>query len=207
MSATTIFYRNGYLLAAVVMVILVGGLSSFASLPRLEDPRIDTRNALVVTPVPGASAERVDTLVTEVLEESLQEIPEILHLESTSRAGTSVIAIELQASVDSENNSEIFSEIRARLSDASRLLPAEALEPVVDDQRGAVGFTLIVSLAWDSPEPPALGILGRLGEDLADRLRALPGTELVRLYGKGEEQITVEVDPAQLADLGLSAAQ
>ncbi|MEM8962690.1 MAG: efflux RND transporter permease subunit [Acidobacteriota bacterium] len=202
---TTLFYRNGYLLAAAILVLLVGGASSLVSLPRLEDPRIDTRNAIVVTAVPGYSAERVDTLVTEVLETSLQEIPEILHLESTSKAGASVISIELVASVDDSNNSEIFAEIRDRLADAARRLPPEALPPVVDDQRGAVGFTLITALIWDRDSEPTLGILDRLAEDLADRLRSVPGTEIVRVYGQPEEQITVTLDPKSMADLGLAA--
>ncbi|MEM1176891.1 MAG: efflux RND transporter permease subunit [Acidobacteriota bacterium] len=204
-SLTTVFYRNGYLLAAAVAVLLVGGLSALVSLPRLEDPRIDTRNAIVVTPVPGYSAERVDTLVTEVIEEALREVDEILNLESSSKAGASVISVELAASVDGTNNREIFSEIRDKLDEAGRRLPPEALPSLFDEQRGAVGFTLIVALSWDGPGEPSLGILDRLAEDLAARLRALPGTELVRTFGAPEEQITVTVDPALMADLGLGA--
>ncbi|MCG8459251.1 MAG: efflux RND transporter permease subunit, partial [Holophagales bacterium] len=216
-SITTLFYRNPYLLGAAILVLAIGSISAFLTLPRLEDPRIEQRNASVVTPVPGASAERVDTLVTEVLEQALQEVPEVLHLESSSRAGVSVISIELEAAVDDSDNKEIFSELRDRLSSASRLLPPEALDPIFDDQRGAVGFTLIVALYEDDPEAhtdprsasraePNMGILGRLAEDLADRLRALEGTEIVRLYGMVDEEITVTVDPGRLADLGLSSA-
>ncbi|MEO1082661.1 MAG: efflux RND transporter permease subunit [Acidobacteriota bacterium] len=204
---STLFYRNGYLLAATIAVLLVGGLSALISLPRLEDPRIDTRNAIVVTPVPGFSAERVDTLVTEVIEESLREVDEILTVESSSKAGSSVISIELVASVDGSTNREIFSEIRDKLEEASRRLPPEALPSLFDEQRGAVGFTLIVALSWDRPGAPGLGILDRLAEDLADRLRALPGTELVRTFGAPEEQITVTVEPTVMADLGLGAAE
>ncbi|MEM8993183.1 MAG: efflux RND transporter permease subunit [Acidobacteriota bacterium] len=204
---STLFYRNGYLLAATIAVLLVGGISALISLPRLEDPRIDTRNVIVVTPVPGFSAERVDTLVTEVIEESLREVDEIKNIESSSKAGSSVISIELVASVDASNNREIFSEIRDKLEEASRRLPPEALPSLFDEQRGAVGFTLIVALSWDRPGTPSLGILDRLAEDLADRLRALPGTELVRTFGAPEEQITVTVDPEVMADLGLGAAE
>ncbi len=71
---TTLYFRNRYLLALTIVVILVGGLSAVLSLPRLEDPRIVNRNPLIVTSVPGASAERVETRVTEVLEVALQEL-------------------------------------------------------------------------------------------------------------------------------------
>ena len=51
-----------------------------------------------------------------------------------------------------------------------------------------------------------LGILSRLAEELADRLRNVPGTDTVRLFGEPAEQITVVLDPAELAALGLSIA-
>ena len=64
-SWTTAFLRNRYLLVLSLVVILVAGVSALLQLPRLEDPRIVNRNPLLVTLVPGASAERVEALVTE----------------------------------------------------------------------------------------------------------------------------------------------
>ncbi|MEM7682229.1 MAG: efflux RND transporter permease subunit [Planctomycetota bacterium] len=201
----TLFFRNRHLLWLAIAVILVGGLSAGMSLPRLEDPRIVNRGPLVITSMPGASAERVESQVTEVLEQALDEIAEIQDLDSTSRAGVSLISIELAPSVTARNNEQLFAEIRDKIGEASNLLPPEAADPVVDDKREAVAFTLIVGVTWDHPEPPQIGVLNRLAEDLADRLRAVPGTELVRIYGEPQEQITVEVDPAELAELGLTA--
>jgi len=79
------------------MVLVVAGLSAINNIPRLEDPRIDTRNVLVITPYPGASAERVEALVTDVIEDELRQLYEIKEINSTSRSGTSVVSIELQA--------------------------------------------------------------------------------------------------------------
>ncbi|QDV45304.1 Nickel and cobalt resistance protein CnrA [Stieleria neptunia] len=200
-----IFFRNGYLLWISVVVVLVAGLSALNALPRLEDPRLTNRNPLVIARFPGASPQRVESLVTERIEESLQEVPEIKKLESNSRAGIATIAIELVDRIDADNNSKVFSKIRDKLSDTP--LPAGALRPVLDDQRGAVAFTLITALVWDAQAPPQLGILKRRAEELADRLRTLPGTEIVRLYGDPDEEITVDVDINELAALGFSAAE
>jgi multidrug efflux pump subunit AcrB len=189
-----------------IAVVLVAGVSALRSLPRQEDPRIVNRNPLVVTEFPGASAQRVETLITEKIEDALQEIEEIKELESTSRSGVSVIAIELQAMIGADENGEVFSEIRDKLAQAERAFPAGATEPFFDDKRDPVAFTLIIGLTWTDPSPPRLGILKRLGEDLADRLRNIRGTELVRLYGDPEEQITVNVAADELADLGITAA-
>jgi multidrug efflux pump subunit AcrB len=204
-SVTTLFFRNRYLLVLSIIVILVGGLSAVGSLPRLEDPRIANRYPIIITSVPGASAERVETLVTEVLEESLQEVEAIEDIESTSRAGVSIIAVELKAEVTAGENKAIFSEIRDQISDALPSLPPEAGVPVIDDKRDPAAFTLIVAVRWTKDTPAQVGILNRLAEDLSDRLRNVDGTELVRLYGNPDEEITVTVDPAEIAELGLSA--
>ena len=77
----SMFIRSGHLLALAIIIVMVAGLSAIHTLPRLEDPRIDLRNALILTPYPGASAERVEALVTDVLEDELRELYEIKWIE------------------------------------------------------------------------------------------------------------------------------
>ena len=57
-------YRNPRILFLLIVVIVVAGLSSFFVMPRLEDPVLGRRVAVVSTAFPGASAERVEALVT-----------------------------------------------------------------------------------------------------------------------------------------------
>ena len=151
----TVFYRNGHLLALAVIILLVAGVSALMNLPRIEDPRIALRNPIILTLLPGASAARVEALVTEKLEDRLEEIPEIKEIRSTSRSGISFIIVELQAWVDDTSNKAVFSKIRDKLADAERDLPAGASTPVFDDQRGAVAYSLIAGLEWDPEGPPA----------------------------------------------------
>jgi multidrug efflux pump subunit AcrB len=183
---------------------MVGGIWAGFSLPQLEDPRITNRDPIVITPVPGASAERVEALVTEVLEDAVDEIDEIKDIESTSRAGVSVISIELAPSVTARNNQELFAEIRDKIGEAKGLLPPEAGEPLIDDKRDPAAFTFILGVTWDLDDEPSVGILNRIAKDLADQLRNVEGTELVRVYGAPDEEITVRVEPDELAELGLS---
>ncbi|MEM7627747.1 MAG: efflux RND transporter permease subunit [Planctomycetota bacterium] len=201
----TLFFRNRHLLWLSITVILVAGLSAILNLPRLEDPRIVNRGPLIITAVPGASAERVEALVTEVLEEALDEIETIKDINSTSRAGVSTISIELDDDVHAGNNEQIFAEVRDKVRSATRLLPPEAQTPFVDDKREAVAFTLLLGVTWDGPGEPQLGVMGRLADELGDQLRNLPGTELVRTYGAPQEEIVVEIDRDELAEAGLSA--
>lgn len=206
----TMFYRNGHLLLLSIVIVLVAGLSALFNLPRLEDPRIDTRNVLAITPFPGASAERVEALITDVIEDELRRLHEIKEIRSTSRAGISVVKIELQDWVDKTINEQIFSKIRDGLSDASQKFPVGAGEPELDTQRAATSFTLKVALAPIDTEKPSLQeliIVSRLAEELSDRLRNVAGTEIVRIYGEPEEEVLVSVDAQQLGNAGMSVAQ
>ena len=105
----SLFFRNGHLLVLSIMVLVVAGISAINNIPRLEDPRIDNRNVLVITPYPGASAQRVEALVTDVIEDELRQLHEIKEINSTSRTGISVTSIALQAWVTGETNEQIFS--------------------------------------------------------------------------------------------------
>ena len=203
----TLFYRRGHLLVLSLVIIIVAGLSALGSLPRIEDPRIDTRNALIITQYPGASAERVEALVSDVLEDRLREIFEIKEVKSTSRAGISVILIETQDWVDNSTNEELFSEIRDAIGAASVLFPEGALDPVFDEKRGATAFTLLLSLRAEYPDTTPITLMSRLAEELTDRLRNVNGTELVRVYGEPNEEVSVSVDPIKLAATGLTLQQ
>ena len=203
----TTFFRRGHLLALSIIIILVAGLSALTTLPRLEDPRIDLRNVIILTSYPGASAERVEALVSDVLEDELRELYEIKEIKSTSKAGFSSVMVELQDWVDNSTNQQIFSKIRDSLENASIKLPVGASKPILEDKRGATAFTMLISIDADIPETTLLSVSGRLASELVDRLRNVPGTELVRLYGNPIEEVLVAIDPQALASAGLSVSQ
>ena len=203
----TLFYRRGHLLVLSLVIILVAGLSALGSLPRIEDPRIDTRNALIITQYPGASAERVEALVSDVLEDRLREIFEIKEVKSTSRAGISIILIETQDWIDNSSNEELFSEIRDAIGAASALFPEGTSDPIFDEKRGATAFTLLLSLRAEHPDTTPITLTARLAQELTDRLRNVSGTELVRVYGEPNEEISVSIDPIKLAATGLTLQQ
>lgn len=210
---SNLFFRNPRLTVLVVGLILVAGLSSFMILPRMEDPLLSPRAALISTRFPGADAERVESLVTEKIEDELQEIEEIKELRSFSRVGISTIMIELRDEV--YETEAVWSRLRDKLDDAAVLLPTGATEPEFEDL-DLKAFALIVALKWDvgdgaNESTPVwqranYTILRRLAKSFEDELRALPGTEEVETFGDPDEEIIVEVDPTRLAALGLSVA-
>lgn len=194
--------RNGRLLSLVVLVILVSGLSSLLTLTRQEDPRLRVRFARVLTPFPGATAHRVEALVTEPLEEALREISEIKKIHSTSSSGLSILVIELLDRIVDVDT--VWSKVRSKIQDARAALPPGAGPARFDDKRNAAAFGLLVGFTWEGEGEPARGVLFRLARELQARLRNVPATEFVRLYGAPIEELEVRVRPTTLASLGLS---
>ncbi len=198
---SNLFFRNVQLLILTLVVILVWGLSSFFALPRLEDPELTPRDATVTTFLPGASPERMETLVTEPIEQKLRELEEIDTLTSTSRLGISVIQVQLKDTVSTVDAA--WSRVRDKTSDAIPSLPRAATEPEVEVATISAN-ALIVGLVWDLPGDPNYGVLSRLAETLQEDLRRIPGSKSVERFGEAEEEIRVEVDPVRLAQLGLT---
>ncbi len=196
------FYTNTRLLVLTIILILAWGLLSFQALPRQEDPELVSRVAVVQTAYPGADAERVEALVTEVIEAELSELEEIALLSSTSRVGFSSISIELADTID--NAEPVWAKVRNELDAAQSRLPVGTSEPDLEEQKIAA-YSVIASLGWDLPGEPNYAVLGRFAEELALQLRGVGGTEEVELFGNPIEEIVVEVDAPDLAALGLSA--
>ncbi len=198
----TLFYRNRQLLVLTLTLVFVWGLSALFTLPRLEDPEITQRYAQVVTFLPGATPERVESLVTEPLEDKLFELEEVSFLESTSSTGISVIGVELKEAI--RDVEPIWAKVRGKIDDAVPDLPPEASDPEYRDSSVSAS-ALIVGLTWELPGEPNQLILGRLAEGLEDALRSLPGTDSVERFGNAEEEIRVEITASELARLGLTA--
>ncbi|MEZ6119080.1 MAG: efflux RND transporter permease subunit [Pirellulaceae bacterium] len=199
----TLFLRDRRLLALTICLILVAGLTSFTVLPRMEDPELTPRAAMVNTIFPGADAQRVESLVTEKLEEVLREAPEIKEMRSNSRAGVSSISIELHD--DIYETDVIWAQLRDKINEAQPLLPAGARESIFDEL-DVRAYALIIALSWTADREPNYAILRRLSEEVRDRLQAVPGTEKVRIHGDPQEEITITIPPERLAALQLSMA-
>ncbi|MFH7245438.1 MAG: efflux RND transporter permease subunit [Spirulina sp.] len=198
-----LFYRNRQLLLLTLLLIVVWGLSAFFTLPRLEDPEIVQRFARITTFLPGATPERVETLVTEKLEERLFELEEVESLQSTSGTGISVITVELKETVTEVDS--VWAKVRSKVDDAVPDLPADASVPEYADS-STQASALIVGLTWRQDDAPNYAIMGRLAAVLEDRLRAIPGTETVDVFGELDEEIRVDIAATELSRLGLSAA-
>ncbi|MEZ9205756.1 efflux RND transporter permease subunit [Vibrio splendidus] len=194
---------NTRLLILMTALLMVSGISAFMTLPRAEDPVIINRYANITTSFPGASAERVETLVTEVIENKLRELSEVKLVSSTSRPGVSIVTLELNDTITEPE--PVWSQARDKLSDIESILPAGSHSPDLDSDH-TYAFTTIASLTWSGSGEPDRLTLGRYAKELAKRLRTLSGTEFVDEYGMPQEEIQISLRTADAAALGRSSA-
>ena len=77
----------------LLLLVLLGGWLAYMKMGKLEDAPFTVKQALVLTPYPGASPSEVQSQVTDVLEESIQSLGELYFLKTESRAGLSKISV------------------------------------------------------------------------------------------------------------------
>ncbi len=202
---STLFYRTPRLTILTIGLILVAGLAGFAAMPRLEDPLITSRFASIKTVYPGASAEQVDTQITEKIETALFEVQEIQEIKSVSRTGFSEMIAIIEDDIDPRDLDEIWSRVRDQLVDVSNQLPEHAEAPVF--RREYIGaHTFVAAFTWTLDAPADRGILTRLAAAFERELILSPGTLRTELFGDAVEEILVTIRPATLAAAGLTPA-
>lgn len=189
------------LTALVIFLCAVLGIAAILTLPRQEDPIPEERFAKILTVLPGASAVRVESLLTEPIEDAISEIAETKKLQSVSRVGISIISVELQDTV--QDTEEVWAIIRNKIADIEASLPADATKPELNVEL-LPAVTLLIALKPADGSEISLGLLNRLALDLKSQLNNLSGTEETKLFGEPEEEFLVTLDAAAAANAGLS---
>jgi multidrug efflux pump subunit AcrB len=181
-------------------LLLLGGMMAFFGLGQLEDPEFTIKTAAVTTLYPGASAEEVELEVTDHLEQAIQKIPAVKDIESFSRAGLSVIKVNIIATYTSEKLPGVWVELRKKIADARGGLPPGAQAPQVADDFGDVyGFLFaVVGDGYNYAE------LKEFVDGIKKELSLIKGVAKVELWGEQSECIYIDVSQARLANLGLT---
>lgn len=193
-------FENPRWLLTAIGLVAVAGIAALGTIVRQEDPTITNGLALIITPFPGASAGRVESLVTEKLEEELTRIRELQIIESTSRAGVSVVSVQIDETLTGEKTVPVLSKVRDAMDDAQARFPRGAMAPIFDDERFG-SYTLLLGLTARGDLSQVM--LRRHAVRLEDQLRAVLGTDHVKTFGASGPRIRVRVDVTSLAASGL----
>jgi len=202
--------HRAIVLAAALIAMLVG-VATFLEMSRREDPEIVIRVCKVVTRWPGATAEDVENLVTDPLEEAISEIDEVAEITSESRVGLSIISVELSDAVADTDQS--WDEVRAKVQNARGALPRGCYPPYVNSDFGDVYVVLLalyqVPLASGEPitHPYTARELEVLADRISDELETIESVGRVVVEGVQEEVIYVETASADWARIGLTSSE
>ncbi|MEL6178889.1 MAG: efflux RND transporter permease subunit, partial [Myxococcota bacterium] len=146
MSITRAAILNDRLTLFALVAVFTLGASAYFNLPRAEDPGFTIRTARVMTIFPGASPERVASLITDKLETVIQEIPEVDNIVSTSKTGVSLVTVNIK---ESETDMRpIWDTLRRKVEQVTPDLPEGTRTPEVQDELGDV-FGIVFTLTSD----------------------------------------------------------
>jgi multidrug efflux pump len=181
---------------ATVMSLLVAliGLISYQRLPVREYPNIDEPVITVETRYPGASAEIMESQVTQVLEDSIAGIEGIDYLQSINRQEVSQITVRFKLKRDVE---AAASDVRDRVARVRARLPDEIDEPVI--AKVEADAQPILYLAFSSDRYSPLDVTDFADRVVKDRLATLPGVSDVRIFGERRYAMRLWLDPARMA--------
>ena len=192
--------KNRITIVALI-VILVSGVSGYFNMPRAEDPGFVIRTAVVVTQFPGASPERVEMLITDKLEEVIQEIPELDFIGSQSKTGVSIIRVNIEERYGDMR--PIWDSLRRKVDRARPELPDGIIGPMVNDEFGDI-FGIILTVTGDGF---SYAEVKEVADQVRDLLLRIDLVAKVDIYGAQDERVFVEYNNARLAELRLSPLQ
>lgn len=199
MSLASVCIRRPVL--AIVMsltIMILGGLGA-SRLGVREYPAVDPPVVSIVTTYPGASAEIIESQITEPIEAAVNAVAGIRTISSTSREGASQVTVEFALGSDLETAAN---DVRDKLGQAVRNLPADANPPVVEkaDSDAQPFFGIVVSSPTRDLMP-----LTAYAETLRERIQTVPGVSNIRIAGEKRYAMRLWLDPARLAAYGLTA--
>jgi multidrug efflux pump subunit AcrB len=196
--------RNKSVIFVSMFFVLLGGFVAYQRLGRLEDPEFTIKEALIITPYPGASPEEVAKEVTNPIESACQQLGQLKRVESESTRGRSVVTAVIQDRFHKDSIPQVWDELRRKISDVqSRLPPAvRGKSLVVDDFGDVYGIFLAISgQGFSQPE------LRRYAEFLRRELLLVTGVKKADLFAEQQEVVFLEISRQRLAGLGINEEQ
>ncbi len=186
----------------IMIAMTLGGIASFFSLGRAEDPPFTFRTMIVQAGWPGATMDDTLSQVTERLERKLQETKGLDFLRSYTIPGQATIFVNLKGSTKASEVPDIWYQVRKNIGDIRGTLPAGVVGPGFNDDFGDT-FGLIYGFTADGFTHRELR---DTVEDIRSRLLQVPDVSKIELLGAQDEQIFVEFSTQELAGLGIDRA-
>lgn len=199
MSLSSISIKRPVLATVMTIVILLFGVIGYTFLGIREYPNVDPPIITVNTSYPGANSDVIESQITEPLEQSINGIPGIRSLSSTSSQGSSRITVEFELNVDMETAAN---DVRDKVSRAQRQLPRDVDPPTVSKADADANPILVVTLQSESRSMLELSEIADL--TVKERLQTISGVSAIDIWGEKRYAMRLWLDPERLAANGLT---
>lgn len=194
------FYSNHVLANLLFALVLVMGAMTYKSLPREQDPSINFNWIQITTVYPGASAEDVEKLVTDKLEEAIRKVSDIKFVSSNSRENVSSILVRFHDLSDVEFDKRI-NDLRREIQNQESELPSEAESSRIVEITSANAYpsATVVLVGRSNNE-----VLRKQAKIVQDDLERIEGIDRVNTYGLLKPELQVLFSPEKLNRFNLN---
>ncbi|GLK73578.1 efflux RND transporter permease subunit [Ancylobacter dichloromethanicus] len=200
MSLSSWFIRHPVGTSLLMAGILLLGAASFPYLPVAPLPDVDFPTLQVSTQLPGASPEIVASSVTQPLERQFGEIPGVAQMTSVSTLGNSSITLQFNLGVDINGAAQ---DVQTAINAAGGQLPTDLPSPPTYRKVNPADPPILV-LALTSKTLPITQVDDFAENVLEQHVSQIDGVGQVRVFGQQKPSVRIQVDPAKVANLGLS---
>lgn len=192
--------KNSTITWVVTGILLVVGMIAFNNLSRLEDPEFTIKEAMIITPYPGASAREVEIEVSDLVERATQEMGQLFYVESHSYRDKSIVKVRIKDQYDKDGLPQVWDELRRKVNDIQHQLPPGAGPSLVNDDFGDV-FGVYIALTGDGYTQKDLYEFAKF---LRRELLLVQDVKKITFYGQPKEVIYVEMQRDKMTALGIS---
>lgn len=199
MSIAEYSIKNKVISWLFLIILAIGGYTSFEDLGRLEDPAFTIKDAMIISTYPGATSQEVEEELTYPLEKEIRKLPYIDKITSTSSQGMSQIMVSMEMEYGPDELPQIWDEMRRKINDLSPGLPSGVNSIQIIDDFGDV-YGVMIMLTGDGYDYVELK---RYADYLSRELELVKGVGKVAIAGDQQEQLFVEVSLERLAALNL----
>lgn len=194
------FIKNSVISWMLTLIFLIGGITAFFGLGRLEDPAFTIKDAMVVTSYPGATPLQVEEEVTYPLEKAIQQLSYVDEVNSISSRGMSQITVTMKNNYGPDDLPQIWDELRRKVNDLKAQLPPGVNDPSVIDDFGDVYGILLAVTGKGYSYKELLDYVDYLRREL----ELIDGVGKVSVSGAQQEQVFIEMSMKRLGSLGIS---
>ena len=188
---TSLAVDNRTSVVVLFAFVTIAGLVSYRAIPKESFPEIEIPTVAVNTVYPGVSPADIESLVTRKIEEELNTISGLKELTSTSVEGYSSVVAEFETST---NMDEAMQKVREKVDLARPEIPSDAEDPAIYEFSMSDAPVMQVNIAGGY----GLVRLKEIGEELQERIEAIPAVLRVDLRGGLEREVKVDINLSKL---------